>query len=61
MQQDFPGLAELSRTCAETVELRQVLLNFFPDSRQKRKIDQILAANPSVKDPNALSVLLLDC
>lgn len=58
-QQHFPGLAH--RTCAETVELREVLLNIFPDSEQKQKIDRILAANPSLKDPDALSVLVLDC
>uniref|UniRef100_UPI0030131E85 NEDD4-binding protein 1 n=1 Tax=Homo sapiens TaxID=9606 RepID=UPI0030131E85 len=48
------------RSSAETSELREALLKIFPDSEQKLKIDQILAAHPYMKDLNALSALVLD-
>ncbi|KAK7822442.1 hypothetical protein U0070_001609 [Myodes glareolus] len=45
---------------AETSELREALLNIFPDSEQKQKIEEILAAQPFLKDLNVLSGLILD-
>ncbi|XP_006531579.1 NEDD4-binding protein 1 isoform X1 [Mus musculus] len=58
MQQNPPLPAQ--RSSAETSELREALLKIFPDSEQKLKIDQILAAHPYMKDLNALSALVLD-
>lgn len=48
------------RSSAETNELREALLKIFPDSEQRLKIDQILAAHPYMKDLNALSAMVLD-
>lgn len=48
------------RSSAETGELREALLKIFPDSEQRLKIDQILAAHPYMKDLNALSAMVLD-
>ncbi|XP_059524089.1 NEDD4-binding protein 1 [Myotis daubentonii] len=48
------------RSSAETSELREALLKIFPDSEQRLKIDQILAAHPYMKDLNALSAMVLD-
>ncbi|MBN3311032.1 N4BP1 protein, partial [Amia calva] len=45
------------RTVSETAELKHELYNIFPDHKQK--IDQILSDNPYMRDPNALSGLLL--
>ncbi|XP_006882566.1 PREDICTED: NEDD4-binding protein 1-like [Elephantulus edwardii] len=58
IQQNLPGPAQ--RSSAETSELREALLKIFPDSEQKLKIDQILAAHPYMKDLNALSAMVLD-
>lgn len=48
------------RSPVETSELREALLKIFPDSEQRLKIDQILAAHPYMKDLNALSAMVLD-
>lgn len=61
----LPGLPQspplpAQRSSAETGELRAALLKIFPDSEQRLKIDQILAAHPYMKDLNALSALVLD-
>lgn len=48
------------RSSVETNELREALLKIFPDSEQRTKIDQILAAHPYMKDLNALSAMVLD-
>uniref|UniRef100_A0A3Q2GSC9 NEDD4-binding protein 1 n=1 Tax=Equus caballus TaxID=9796 RepID=A0A3Q2GSC9_HORSE len=58
IQQNLPVPAQ--RSPAETHELREALLKIFPDSEQRLKIDQILAAHPYMKDLNALSALVLD-
>ncbi|XP_047565887.1 NEDD4-binding protein 1 isoform X2 [Lutra lutra] len=58
MQQSVPMPAQ--RSPAETSELREALLKIFPDSEQRLKIDQILAAHPYMKDLNALSAMVLD-
>ncbi|CAO2610734.1 NEDD4-binding protein 1 [Lemmus lemmus] len=58
IQQNLLGPAQ--RSSAETSQLRAALLKIFPDSEQKLKIDQILAAHPYMKDLNALSALVLD-
>uniref|UniRef100_A0A452FAQ4 NEDD4-binding protein 1 n=1 Tax=Capra hircus TaxID=9925 RepID=A0A452FAQ4_CAPHI len=58
IQQNLPMPAQ--RSPAETNELREALLKIFPDSEQKLKIDQILAAHPYMKDLNALSAMVLD-
>ncbi|CAO2640638.1 NEDD4-binding protein 1 [Lemmus lemmus] len=57
-QQNLLGPAQ--RSSSETSQLRAALLKIFPDSEQKLKIDQILAAHPDMKDLNALSALVLD-
>lgn len=61
----LPGLPQslpmpAQRSPAETSELREALLKIFPDSEQRLKIDQILAAHPYMKDLNALSAMVLD-
>ncbi|XP_036922265.1 NEDD4-binding protein 1 isoform X2 [Sturnira hondurensis] len=61
----LPGLPQslpmpARRSSAETSELREALLKIFPDSEQRLKIDQILAAHPYMKDLNALSAMVLD-
>lgn len=58
MQQN--SIMPAQRSSAETSELRAALLEIFPDSEQKLKIDQILVAHPYMKDLNALSALVLD-
>lgn len=58
IQQNLPMPAQ--RSAAETNELREALLKIFPDSEQRLKIDQILAAHPYMKDLNALSAMVLD-
>ena len=58
IQQNLPMPAQ--RSSAETNELREALLKIFPDSEQRLKIDQILAAHPYMKDLNALSAMVLD-
>ncbi|XP_057567182.1 NEDD4-binding protein 1 isoform X2 [Hippopotamus amphibius kiboko] len=58
MQQKLPMPAQ--RSPVETSELREALLKIFPDSEQRLKIDQILAAHPYMKDLNALSAMVLD-
>ncbi|XP_055001580.1 NEDD4-binding protein 1 [Sorex araneus] len=58
LQQNLPLPAQ--RSSAETSELRGALLKIFPDSEQRLKIDQILAAHPYMKDLNALSAMVLD-
>ncbi|XP_060239195.1 NEDD4-binding protein 1-like [Meriones unguiculatus] len=58
MQQKLARPAQ--RSWAETTQLREALMSIFPDSEQKRKIDQILLAHPSTMDLNALSGLVLD-
>ncbi|XP_054426288.1 NEDD4-binding protein 1 [Pteronotus mesoamericanus] len=58
LPQGVPGPAQ--RSTAETGELREALLRIFPDSEQRLKIDQILAAHPYMKDLNALSAMVLD-
>ncbi|KAM6222431.1 NEDD4-binding protein 1 [Rhynchocyon petersi] len=58
IQKNLPGPAQ--RSSAETSELREALLKIFPDSEQRLKIDQILAAHPYMKDLNALSAMVLD-
>ena len=61
----LPGLPQslpmpAQRSPAETSGLREALLKIFPDSEQRLKIDQILAAHPYMKDLNALSAMVLD-
>ncbi|KAK7802753.1 hypothetical protein U0070_005791 [Myodes glareolus] len=53
-------LMPAQRSCAESSELREALLKIFPDSEQKQKIEEILAAQPFLKDLNVLSGLILD-
>ncbi|XP_078066974.1 NEDD4-binding protein 1 [Mustelus asterias] len=48
------------RSKEETEQLKQELLKIFPEFRQRQKIDQILAAQPHMRDPNALSAMVLD-
>ncbi|XP_060693684.1 NEDD4-binding protein 1 [Hemiscyllium ocellatum] len=48
------------RTREETDQLKQNLLKIFPEVSQRQKIDQILAAHPHMRDPNALSAMVLD-
>ncbi|XP_072374308.1 NEDD4-binding protein 1-like [Scyliorhinus torazame] len=48
------------RSKEETEQLKQELLKIFPEFRQRQKIDQILAAHPHMRDPNALSAMVLD-
>ena len=52
-------LIPTQRACAETSELREALLKIFPDSEQKQKIEEILAAQPFRKDLNVFSGLVL--
>ncbi|CAO2594371.1 NEDD4-binding protein 1 [Lemmus lemmus] len=61
----IPGLQQnhlmaAHRPSAETSELREPLQKIFPDSEQNLKIDDILAAQPVMKDLNLLSDLVLD-
>ncbi|XP_078256544.1 NEDD4-binding protein 1 [Rhinoraja longicauda] len=44
----------------ETEQLKQELFKIFPEAHQREKIDRILAANPLMRDPNALSAMVLD-
>lgn len=44
----------------ETERLKQDLFKIFPDAPQRERIDRILAANPLMRDPNALSAMVLD-
>nr|XP_048275175.1 NEDD4-binding protein 1-like [Myodes glareolus] len=53
-------LMPAQRSSAETSKLREALLKIFPDSEQKQKIEEILAAQPFLKDLNVLSGLILD-
>ncbi|KAK7809782.1 hypothetical protein U0070_002571 [Myodes glareolus] len=53
-------LMPAQRSSAETSELREALLKIFPDSEQKQKIEEILAAQPFRKDLNVFSGLVLD-
>ncbi|XP_078400447.1 NEDD4-binding protein 1 [Cetorhinus maximus] len=55
-QPEIPPL----RSKEETEQLKQELLKIFPEFRQRQKIDQILAAHPHMRDPNALSAMVLD-
>ncbi|XP_065704396.1 NEDD4-binding protein 1 isoform X1 [Patagioenas fasciata] len=48
------------RSASETVQLREALINIFPDDEQRQKIDQILADHPFMRDLNALSAMVLD-
>ncbi|XP_072926163.1 NEDD4-binding protein 1-like [Hemitrygon akajei] len=48
------------RSKEETEQLKQELFKIFPDFTQREKIDRILSANPLMRDPNALSALVLD-
>lgn len=48
------------RSALETVQLREALINIFPDDEQRQKIDQILADHPFMRDLNALSAMVLD-
>ncbi|XP_072135721.1 NEDD4-binding protein 1-like [Mobula birostris] len=48
------------RSKEETEQLKQELFKIFPDLTQREKIDRILSANPLMRDPNALSALVLD-
>ncbi|XP_067905490.1 NEDD4-binding protein 1 isoform X2 [Heterodontus francisci] len=54
-----PGIPPL-RSKEETEQLKQELLKIFPEFSQRQKIDQILAAHPHMRDPNALSAMVLD-
>ncbi|XP_038187419.2 LOW QUALITY PROTEIN: NEDD4-binding protein 1-like, partial [Arvicola amphibius] len=53
-------LVPAQRSSAETRELREALLKVLPDSEQNLKINEILAAQPFLKDLNVLSDLVLD-
>lgn len=59
LQQNVPVPAK--RSFAETIKLRDGLLNIFPGSEQKLKIDEILEAHPDVSDLNVLAALVLEC
>ncbi|NXQ60348.1 N4BP1 protein, partial [Anthoscopus minutus] len=48
------------RSVSETVQLREALIKIFPDCDQRKKIDQILANHPFMRDLNALSAMVLD-
>ncbi|XP_069757751.1 NEDD4-binding protein 1 isoform X2 [Narcine bancroftii] len=48
------------RSKEETEQLKQDLFKIFPDFHQREKIDRILSAHPLMRDPNALSALVLD-
>uniref|UniRef100_UPI00398E6060 NEDD4-binding protein 1-like n=1 Tax=Pristiophorus japonicus TaxID=55135 RepID=UPI00398E6060 len=54
-----PGIPPL-RSKEETEQLKQELLKIFPEFKQRQKIDQILTAHPHMRDPNALSAMVLD-
>ncbi|XP_029464347.1 NEDD4-binding protein 1 [Rhinatrema bivittatum] len=56
-----PGLTiPPQRSVLETSQLKEELQRIFPDTQQKQKINQILAAHPYMRDLNALSAMVLD-
>nr|DBA16830.1 TPA: hypothetical protein GDO54_002360 [Pyxicephalus adspersus] len=48
------------RNYYETLSLKTALSKIFPHTEQRDKIDEVLSANPHMRDLNALSAMILD-